>query len=161
MRRDELLECRPVEGTTMPEATAVHAGDAVDATLTFTLAAGEEASRITLLLTRTQAQSEHSAMGRARCIVLESSSDAAWTPATTIRPADMGDAPRKRFQAALRGLVPASICGGTYTPVFCFFAYANGRPSTGFEIDADQRFTVRVADDSASVDAGPAIVEIA
>jgi hypothetical protein len=145
----------------MPEATLVHAGDAVDATLTFTLAAGEEASRITLLLTRTQSHSEHSAMGRARCIVLESSSDAAWTPDTTIRSAGIGDTPRKRFQAALRGVVPASICGGTYAPVFCFFAYANGRPTTGFEIDADQRFSVKVVDDSASVDAGPVIVEIA
>lgn len=145
----------------MREATIVHAGDAVDATLTFTLAAGEKASRITLLLTRTQAQSEHSTTGRARCIVLESSSDAPWTPDTTIRPAGIGDAPRARFQAALRGVVPASICGGTYTPVFCFFAYANGQPSTGFEIDADQRFAVKVVDDSASVDAGPAIVEIA
>ena len=145
----------------MPGATAVHAGDAVDATLTFTLAAGEQASRITLLLTRTEAHSEHSATGRARCIILESSSDAAWTPDTTIRPSGTGDAPRKRFQAALRVVVPASICGGTYTPVFCFFAYADGQPSTGFEIDADQRFTLKVADDSASVDAGPAIVEIA
>jgi hypothetical protein len=145
----------------MPEATVVHAGDSVDATLTFTLAAGEEASRITLLLTRTQAHSEHSAVGRARCIVLESSSDAPWTPDTTIHPTGIGDAPRARFQAALRGVVPASICGGTYTPVFCFFAYANGQPTTGFEIDADQRFALRIADDSATVDAGPAIVEIA
>jgi hypothetical protein len=112
-------------------------------------------------LTRTQAQSEHSALGRARCIVLESSSAAPWTPDTTIHAAGIGDAPRTRFAAELRGIVPASICGGTYAPVFCFFAYANGQPSTGFEIDADQRFEVMVADDSSSVDAGPAIVEIA
>jgi hypothetical protein len=145
----------------MREATVMHAGESVAAKLTFTLAVGEEAARITLLLTRTQAQSEHSTMGRARCIVLESSSDAAWTSDTTIRPAGIGTAPRSRFAAELRGVVPASICGGTYTPVFCFFAYANGQPSTGFEIDADQRFAVRVADDSSSVDAGPVIVEIA
>jgi hypothetical protein len=145
----------------MPQATLVHAGDTVDATLTFTLAAGEEASRITLLLTRTEARSEHSSLGRARCIVLESSSDAPWTPETTIHSTGIGDAPRGRFQAPLRGIVPASICGGTYAPVFCFFAYADGQPTTGFEIDADQRFSVKVADDSASVDAGPAIVEIA
>jgi hypothetical protein len=145
----------------MPEATMVHAGESVSATLTFTLAAGEEASRITLLLTRTQAQSEHSALGRARCIVLESSSAAPWTPDATIRPAGVSDAPRARFQAELRGIVPVSICGGTYTPVFCFFAYAGGQPTTGFEIDADQRFVVRVADDSTAVDAGPAIIEIA
>jgi hypothetical protein len=144
----------------MAKATVVHAGDSVDATLTFTLAAGERASRITLLLTRTQARSEHSSIGRARCIVLESSSDEAWTPNTKIQAADIGDAPRARFQAALRGVVPASICGGTYTPVFCFFAYANGQPTTGFEIDADQRFNVEVADDNASVDAGPEIVEL-
>jgi hypothetical protein len=144
----------------MLETMVVHAGDAVVATLTFTLAAGEQASRITLLLTRTSSQSEHSAMGRARCIVLESSSDAPWTPDTTIHAAGIGDTPRTRYQAPLRGIVPASICGGTYAPVFCFFAYANGAPTTGFEIDADQRFAVKVVDDSASVDAGPAIVAI-
>ena len=145
----------------MPEATMVHAGESVSATLTFTLAAGEKASRITLLLTRTQAQSEHSALGRARCIVLESGSNAPWTPDTTIRPAGISDTPRARYQAKLRGVVPASICGVTYIPVFCFFAYADGGPTTGFEIDADQRFAFRVADDSASVDPGPVIVQIA
>ena len=51
----------------------------------------------------------------------------------------------------------ASICGGTYVPVFCVFAYADGRPTTAFEIDADQRFTLEVADDASAVDAGPSI----
>lgn len=145
----------------MPKATVVHAGDAVSATLTFTLAAGEEASRVTLLMTRTQAHSEHSAVGRARCIILESSREPAGRSQSAIRAAGIGDAPRARFQTELRGIVPASICGGTYAPVFCFFAYANGQPTTGFEIDADQRFAVTVADDADAVDAGPAIVEIA
>ena len=145
----------------MSNATMLRAGDTIVKTLTFTLAAGEQASFITLLLTRTQARSEHPTIGRARCVVLTAqnanprSMDGAIAPAATI------PAPRERFVAELRGVVPASISGGDYIPVFCLFAYADGRAATGFEIDADQRFTLAIADDADSVDPGPSITGFA
>lgn len=141
----------------MPDTATLHAGDPIAKTLTFTLLAGEEASCISLLLTRRRAQSEHSAAGRARCIVLEAEALGAAEPAPAIVPAAAAPSPRGRFVAELHGVVPASICGGTYVPVFCVFAYADGRPTTAFEIDADQRFTLEVADDASAVDAGPSI----
>jgi hypothetical protein len=137
----------------MPNSAKFSAGDSISKTLTFTLAAGEEASRITLLLTRTDAHSEHPAIGRARCLVLEADD-----PSPCVSPgATVATLPRARCQAELRGVIPASICGGSYTPVFCVFAYVDGRSPTGFEIDADQRFTIEIADDAAAVDSGPSI----
>jgi hypothetical protein len=142
----------------MPETAAFHAGDSIVRTLAFTLAAGEEASRVTLLLTRARAQSEHPTTGRSRCIILEADGPGPPAPDAAIVPAAAVPAPRTRFTAQLRGVIPASICGGSYNPVFCIFAYRDGRAATGFEIDADQRFVVEVADDAASVDAGPSIM---
>jgi hypothetical protein len=141
----------------MADAVTLRAGDSIVKTLTFTLAAGEDAARITLLLTRMQANSEHSAVGRARCIVLECDPASPAAAETVISSAGGLGSPRARFQAELRGVVPVSICGGSYGPVFCVFAYRDGRPATGFEVDANQRFAIEVADDAASVDAGPSI----
>jgi hypothetical protein len=143
----------------MAQACTLHAGDSIGKTLTFTLAAGEAATCVSLLLTRVHARSEHPAIGRARCIVLEANNagKAPCEAPIVAAAASATPAPRERFVAELRGIIPASICGGTYTPVFCLFAYADGRPATAFEIDADQRFAFEVADDAAAVDAGPSI----
>ena len=143
----------------MPKAGTLHAGDSVAKTLTFTLAAGEAATCVSLLMTREHARSEHPAIGRARCIVLEANNVGfpnSEAPIVAAAPTPT-PAPRERFVAELHGVIPASICGGTYAPVFCLFAYADGRPATAFEIDADQRFTFEVADDASAVDAGPSI----
>ncbi len=144
----------------MAEGTRYHAGDSIAKRLTFTLAAGEEATRITLLLTRTQSQSVRPTIGRARCIILEADRTGSQPSNSAISAAPPAGAPRTRFDADLRGVVPASICGGTYCPVFCVFDYAGGRPPTGFEIDADQRFAIEVADDGTAIDAGPAVVAL-
>ncbi len=144
----------------MPHAIMYQAGDSISRTLTFTLAAGEEAARITLLLTRTDARSEHPTMGRARCVVLESDNPSPCAPPAGVAP-EAVPLPRGRCQAELHGTIPASICGGSYNPVFCVFTYQDGRPSTGFEIDADQRFIVEIADDASAVDAGPSITSFA
>lgn len=143
----------------MPNAGTLHAGDTIAKTLTFTLAAGEAATCVNLLLTRVHARSEHPTIGRARCIVLEANNTGKVDPEAAIvaTAASATPAPRERFIAELRGVIPASICGGTYTPVFCLFTYADGRPATAFEIDADQRFAFEVADDASAVDAGPSI----
>ncbi len=145
----------------MSNATMLRAGDTIVKTLTFTLAAGEDASCITLLLTRTQAQSEHPTIGRARCVVLTAANANPRSVDGPIASAAAVPAPRGRFVAELRGVVPASICAGDYTPVFCIFAYADDRAATGFEIDADQRFTVAITADADSVDAGPSIIGFA
>jgi hypothetical protein len=141
----------------MSNGARLQAGDEIVKTLIFTLAAGEEASRITLLMTRTQAQSERSALGRSRCVVLTAENPNPLTGAASIVPAAAVAGPRGRYQAELRGAVPVSICGGSYMPVFCTFEFTDGRPATGFEIDADQRFIIEIADDAASTDSGPAI----
>ena len=141
----------------MTHVGTLHAGQSIDKTLTFTLAAGEEASCVSLILTRLHAQSEHAALGRARCIVLEARRANASSADSAILAAAAVPAPRARFVAELRGVIPAAICGGTYAPAFCIFAYADGRPTTAFEIDADQRFALDVADDASATDAGPSI----
>lgn len=139
----------------MPEAMTLQAGSPIVKRLTFTLAAGEEVSRITLLLTRLEARSEHPTIGRARCIVLQSDNPSRELGKPGGEPAVA--LPRARFVADLHGVVPRSICGGSYTPVFCMFTYIDERPPTGFEIDADQRFAIEIADDATAVDAGPSI----
>jgi hypothetical protein len=62
-----------------------------------------------------------------------------------------------RITLLLTGVVPASIRGGSYRPVFCVFAYIDGRPAMGFESGAKQRFAIEIADDAASVVADPSV----